>query len=183
MSLRNNTSLGSFFASLTDMKRIETVCTKFQVRPICISYALLQLTGQGLPKKCQQYFGQYFQESTGSPKCPAIQLHRASEMALLSCISFLAPYTTWQHCLKLPRRDCADPIAFLSLDSSNTFNCLTRKQLTAVLLEGCGESCNLEYEPSEKPPFSWLIFCIFNRPEKNSNSLYKHLLFILWFEL
>ena len=104
LRLRNNTSLGSFFASLTDMKRIETVCTKFQVRPICISYALLQLTGQGLPKKCQKYFGQYFQESTGSPKCPAIQLHRASEMALLSCISFLAPYTTWQHCLKLPRR-------------------------------------------------------------------------------
>ena len=90
------------------------------------------------------------------------------------------------HLAALPetaQEDSADPIAFLSLDSSNTFNCLTRKQLTAVLLEGCGESCNLEYEPSEKPPFSWLIFCIFNRPEKNSNSLYKHLLFILWFEL
>ena len=31
----------------------------------------------------------------------------------------------------------ADPIAFLSLDSSNAFNCLTRKQLSAVLLKGC----------------------------------------------
>ena len=33
------------------------------VRPICISDALRWLTGRGLLKRCQPYFGQYFQES------------------------------------------------------------------------------------------------------------------------
>ena len=37
------------------------------VRPICISDALRRLTGRGLLKKCQPYFGQYFQES-----CPNV---------------------------------------------------------------------------------------------------------------
>ena len=33
------------------------------VHPICISDALRRLTGRGRLKKCQPYFGQYFQES------------------------------------------------------------------------------------------------------------------------
>ena len=79
----------------------------------------------------------------------------ASKMARLSCTSSSAPYTTWVHC-----RKSADPIAFLSLDSSNAFSCLMRKQLSAVWLMGCDErvrsaSASPAQAASQPQPNGW----------------------------
>ena len=61
-------------------------------------------------------------------------------------LALFLPWATFMHILlsyihldalqETAQQESADPIAFLSLDSSNAFHCLTRKQLSAVLLKG-----------------------------------------------
>ena len=144
------------------------------VRPICISDALRWLTGRGLLKRCQPYFGQYFQESRpnvlqfgGGIKNGATFMH-----ILLSSIHHLAA---------LPdpaQAESADPIAFLSLDSSNAFNCLTRKQLSAVLLNGCAErlrsaSASPAQADSQPQPHGWNLLWKFIASHYGCHGLLK----------
>ena len=85
------------------------------------------------------------------------------------------------HLAALPdpaQAESADPIAFLSLDSSNAFNCLTRKQLSAVLLNGCAErlrsaSASPAQADAQPQPHGWNLLWKFIASHYGCHGLLK----------